>query len=115
IRDPRIPTEHFGLAERGGLRPAEHWAQFRFPTRTSSLTLASGSEARLIEAEAALRRGAAGVAGFVALHNDLRAEVDLPPFDQTTVAAMSQDERVDLHFEERAYWLYLTAHRLGDL
>ena len=23
--------------------------------------------------------------------------------------------RVDLHFRERAFWFYLTAHRLGDL
>jgi hypothetical protein len=28
---------------------------------------------------------------------------------------MSQDERVDFHFRERALWLFLTAHRLGDM
>ena len=115
ILDPRIPVERIGLAQRGTLRPSEHWGQLKFPTRGSSTVLANGIEARLIEAEAALREGAAGVSRFVSLHNGLRTSVGLAPLSQVTVAAMTQNDRVDLHFEERAYWLYLTSHRLGDL
>lgn len=116
VFDPRIPSHHIGLAQRTGLRPAEHWGQLRFPTRNSSIPLASGIEARLIEAEAALRQGAAGVVTFVALHNELRDGVSgLTPLSAVTVAAMTQRQREDLHFKERAYWLWLTGHRLGDL
>jgi hypothetical protein len=30
-------------------------------------------------------------------------------------SGQSQSELVDLHFRERAFWFYSTAHRLGDL
>jgi starch-binding outer membrane protein, SusD/RagB family len=116
VRDPRIPSQHIGLAQRTGLRPAEHWGQLRYPMRNSSIPVATGIEARLIEAEAALRQGAAGVASFVTLHNALRAGMPgLAPLSAVNVAAMTQRQREDLHFKERAYWLWLTGHRLGDL
>ncbi|MEX2583416.1 MAG: hypothetical protein WD766_09080 [Gemmatimonadota bacterium] len=115
ISDPRIPAVHIGTAERGTLRPHEHWGQLKYPLRESPTVLASGVEARLIEAEAALNQGASGVPQFVSIHNDIRDDVGLAPLNLVDVAAMSQPERVDLHFEERAYWLYLTSHRLGDL
>jgi starch-binding outer membrane protein, SusD/RagB family len=116
VRDPRIPVEQIGFAQRSGLRArGEHWAQLKFPTRASNTVLASGVEARLIEAEAALRQGAAGLASFVAIHNGLRTGVGLPALDLVQVTAMTQAQRVDTHFRERAYWLYSTSHRLGDL
>jgi starch-binding outer membrane protein, SusD/RagB family len=77
--------------------------------------LASGIEARLIEAEAALRQGAAGLSTFLARHDALRQLVGLGALDAAALGAMSQREREELHFRERAYWLWLTAHRLGDL
>lgn len=113
--DPRIPSEHIGLAQRTGLRPDEHWGQLKFETRASSVPLATGIEARLIEAEAALRQGVAGIASFVSIHNGLRATRSLTPLNLVNVTAMSQRQREDLHFKERAYWLWLTGHRLGDL
>lgn len=67
-------------------------------------------EARLIEAEAALQGGARPT--FFAIHNTLRVGADLPPFVDS---GQSVAELVDLHFSERAFWLYSTAHRLGDL
>src|SRR5690606_23808607 len=117
IRDPRIPVEHVGLAQLGTARPEEHWAQLKFPTRASSITIASGVEARLIEAEAALNAGPAGLDDFESIHDEIRGGVGLPSLaDQYgDLSAMTQDERVDVHFAERAYWLYLTSHRLGDL
>lgn len=81
--------------------------------------LASGVEARLIEIEALLNQGASNA--YLAPLNALRASfqhpnanvgmASLPPLtDPGTPAG-----RVDQFFKERAYFLYLTAHRLGDL
>ncbi len=103
---------------------------------TAPLVFASGVEARLIQAEAALAEGrteewlsilnalrttcttaancpipappgTAGVGGLSRL-DDPALEL-LPPDKDTT------DVRVDLMFRERAYWLFLTGHRQGDL
>lgn len=115
-RDPRIPTAQIGLAQRIALRDrGEHWGQLKYPERASSTVLAGGVEARLIEAEAALRRGDPGVPAFVDLHSNLRTAVGLAALNAGEVQQMSPEERVDLHFRERAYWLWLTSHRLGDL
>jgi starch-binding outer membrane protein, SusD/RagB family len=116
VQDPRIPSVQIGAAQRTALRQfGEHWGQLKYPERSSNTVLANGIEARLIEAEAALRSGLGGVPTFVAIHNDLRAGVGLNPLDVVAVTAMSQTDREDLHFQERAYWLWLTSHRLGDL
>ncbi len=94
----------------------------------STITLASGVEAQLIRAEAALRRNDPA---WLTVLNQLRTSctsagtcptpapaglggVDsLPPLDEvnypTTVG------KVDILFRERAYWLFLTGHRTGDL
>lgn len=81
----------------------------KYPNRSASIVVASGVEARLIEAEAALQAGS--VATFLQIHNTLRSANGLAALtDPGTPAG-----RVDLHFKERAYWLFLTAHRLGDL
>jgi hypothetical protein len=73
------------------------------------VVLASGIEARLIQAEAQLRAGTVGTA-FATL-NGLRALVGLGQLaDPGTDAA-----RVNLLFRERAFWMWGTAHRLGDL
>lgn len=83
--------------------------QERFPSWDTDVELTSGIEARLIEAEALLRSG--NGAGAVTALNDLRATVDLDPVADPGGEA----GRVDLLFEERARWLFGTAHRLGDL
>ncbi len=71
------------------------------------MVLASGVEARLIEAENQLDTGGP----WLATLNALRAAEGLSPLsDPGTDAA-----RVDMLFEERARWLFGTAHRLGDL
>ncbi|HJR42524.1 MAG TPA: RagB/SusD family nutrient uptake outer membrane protein [Gemmatimonadaceae bacterium] len=78
--------------------------------RDSSIVLASGVEALLIEAEAALRAGDAP--GAIAKLNAARTEQGVPATltDPGTDAA-----RVDLVFRERGFALFLTGHRLGDL
>jgi hypothetical protein len=84
------------------------WVQLRFPTRDTPWPLATGVEARLIEAEAQLAAGGA----WLATLNALRGTVSglAPLADPGTPAA-----RADLLFRERAFWLFGTGHRLGDL
>lgn len=109
VRDPRIPSQHIGLAQRTGLRPDEHFGQLKFPLRTTNTIVANGIEARLIEAEAALSLGAS--AAYLTTLNDLRAGIGLAGLTDPGTA----DARVDQFFQERAYWLWMTGRRLGDL
>jgi starch-binding outer membrane protein, SusD/RagB family len=91
------------------------YAQGLYMTRAANIPVTRGIEARLIEAEAALRQGAAGVSQFVSIHNALRATVaGLAPLDGSQIAGMTQDQRVNLHFQEKAFWTWQTGHRLGD-
>jgi hypothetical protein len=104
----------------------------RYGDRKSAITLGTGVEARLIEAEAALQLGdtlAGG--GFYTALNDPRANAaDRAYFDATTrpgtpaigvlanlapADAATAGGAVNLLFNERARWLWLTAHRLSDL
>jgi hypothetical protein len=91
-----------------------------------AVTIASGIEARLIEAEAALK---AGDASWLTILNTLRTSCTSsatcpPPAPAGTggVAGLpllgdpgTPAARVDTLFKERAFWLYLTGRRLGDL
>jgi hypothetical protein len=107
--DPRItfeldPDDGVGF---DGVTPMFH--QLKYPERNVDVVLASGTEARLIEAEAQLEAG--DVNGWLGTLNALRTAAGLGQLtDPGTTAA-----RVDLTFRERAFWLWLTAHRLGDL
>ncbi len=106
--DPRVPVDDIGDAGFDGTTPQVN--QLLFPLRTSPVPIATGIEARLIQAEAALQGGNAGSA--LALLNTLRAtEPGLAPLTD----AGSPAARVDQLFRERAFWLYSTARRLGDL
>jgi hypothetical protein len=105
--DPRTPTEANGF---GFDQSVDAYAQLKFDDAGDDVVLASGLEARLIEAEAALADGRRG--DFFALHSGLRTAAGMDGLDDT---GQSAQELVDLHFEERARWLWLTAHRLGDL
>ncbi len=91
----------------------------KFGNPSVYIPLATGVEARLIQAEAALQAQSVGT--WAADLNALRADSAdtkvtfsalLPP-DSTTAA--SQAEQVDVMFRERAFWLYGTGTRLGDM
>ena len=86
------------------------YVQRIWPANTSTVTIISGIEARLIEAEAQLKAGQAATA--IATLNAARATVTglAPLTDPGTDAA-----RVDLLFRERAFWMFSTGHRTGDL
>jgi hypothetical protein len=90
-----------------GVTPMYH--QLKYPDRDVDIVLASGREARLIEAEAQLDAG--NVNGWLGTLNALRTDAGLGQLTDPGTAA----GRVELMFRERAFWLWLTAHRLGDL
>ena len=107
-RDPRIKVDgtKLGAGQDGTLT-----ALFsQFPAANSPTGVASGIEARMIEAENFLQVGDAG--NFIATLNAARATVSAlaPLTDPGTSTA-----RVDVLFRERAFWMYFTAHRLGDM
>lgn len=111
--------------------------QLVWPNRDADVAIVTGTEARLIEAEVALRTG--DVATFLAKLNLLRANYNtfkqptdpcpatganvtgcptvpaggnlLPPLTDPG----TQTAREDLLFRERAFWLWSTAHRLADM
>ncbi len=84
--------------------------QEKYDSRSASVPLAEGTEARLIEAEAALSAG--NLAGYVLALEAARAQGGVT--DPIIVPATAA-ERVDQLFRERAYSLWFTGHRMGDL
>jgi hypothetical protein len=105
--DPRVPWEDTQTVGFDGETP--YFLQGKYPVKESETVLASGVEARLIEAEAALQANTTGT--FLSRINALRASVGLGNVSLPATNAL----REDLLFRERAFWLYLTGHRLGDL
>src|SRR5437762_5427290 len=93
--------------------------------RSSAVTIVSGVEARLIEAENALQ---ATPGAWLTMINTLRTNTALYPPIQATPGTYtrgayvknltdpgSQPARVDIMFRERAFWMFSTGHRLGDM
>jgi hypothetical protein len=129
--DPRTPWADIGV---GFDNATPLFAILRYPESSTDVPLATGVEARLIEAEAAVAAGQPGT--MLTILNDLRADVgDLmagmfEDYDialaetettNTTLApltltgAETPAQLVDIVMRERAFWLYMTGHRLGDL
>ncbi|MDH3208384.1 MAG: hypothetical protein OEO79_17415 [Gemmatimonadota bacterium] len=105
--DPRVPTQFVGVSGFDGETPMYRY--LKFSSRASPVETASGIEARMIEAEAQLDAGDFG--GWLITLNDARATLTMAPLSDPGTA----DARVDLMFRERAFWLFNTGHRLGDL
>jgi hypothetical protein len=106
--DPRITATQVGTAA-DGVTPL--YLFDKYSDVASPMVLASGIEARLIEAEAALHGGG----DWLGILNALRADPVAPPGLMPLADPGTADARVDLLFRERAFWLFLTGHRLGDL
>ena len=102
--DPRVPVDSIGTGI-GTTVPV--YFQRKYNTRGAPIPLATGTEARLIEAEAALNKGTSATY-LTTLNALLGASGTLT--DPGTAAG-----RVDQFFAERAKWLWLTGHRLSDL
>ena len=132
-RDPRIPTRVASGSTNRIFDTAFPMQVVRQGIwgRESPVKIASGIEARLIEAEAALK--ASDPATWLAKINQLRgtAKIGLLPVPVDTnyrpVAGTKLDSlpdpgpsindalRVNLTFRERAFWMFGTGHRLGDM
>jgi starch-binding outer membrane protein, SusD/RagB family len=87
--------------------------QEKYPDRDADVPLATGVEARLIDAEAALQ--AANTGAFLAGLNAARAQLGMAEQLTASDARGGRDAQVDLLFRERGFDLWLTSHRLGDL
>ncbi len=106
------------------------FVQTKYASRSANLSFADGVEARLIEAENAARAGTA----YIGTLNTLRASLPTlltntpgpstlllttPTITATSLPALTapatQAAQIDQVFQERAYWLFLTGHRLGDM
>ncbi|HEV8399936.1 MAG TPA: hypothetical protein VGQ18_08900 [Gemmatimonadales bacterium] len=131
VLDPRTPFTRVPATNRGFDGVTPQFDQLRYTDEKAAITLATGLEARLINAEAALSRG--DTVAFMATLNALRATPptyilagvqgttvpgDQPkPVDPMAALATpaSPAAAVDLLFTERARWLWGTGHRLNDL
>jgi hypothetical protein len=140
LLDPRVPWQGRAIANNVCFSSGFCWINNNYPTNDSDVPLASGVEARLIEAEAALQAG--DVTTMLARLNSLRSQVvallgilypdqrqtNPPPSSgqAPSLAALTDPgaglsaadaftARRELLFRERALWLFNTGHRLGDL
>lgn len=95
----------------------------QYASTDAAVPVATGIEARLIEAEAQLK---AGNAAWITTLNTLRTTPQKYGAVQTTATSLAPlvdpspgqfgtAAQVDMLFRERAFWMYLTAHRLGDM
>lgn len=102
--------------------------QTKYASRSAPIQFADGVEARLIEAEHLARTGGAYLPVLNALRASLPTLITATPGPSTLllapppVAALpdltapaTADAQIDQVFQERAYWLFLTGHRLGDM
>ena len=106
--DPRIKVD--ATRTRPGQDGTPIWVTQMFTRGDAPVPLATGIEARLIEAEDLLDKN--NVAGWLGKLNTARAT--LPALPQLADPG-SAAGRVDLLFRERAFWMYFTSHRVGDL
>lgn len=122
--DPRTPWYEDPA---GGFTPTiPLYRSLKYDDYDSPIVLASGVEARLIEAEALMESG--DYAGMTGILNTLRQSADeilvdwIPNFSEYTGWALpdlsvpgDRATAVDQLFAERGFWLFLSGHRLGDL
>lgn len=108
-RDPRVTTAAVGKGIDG---VTDVFSFGRYNSLAAPVPLATGTEARLIEAEALLKAGMAD--SSLSILNSLRAAFaspNLPPL----LLEPTDAGRVNQLFRERAFWLFGTGHRHGDL
>ncbi len=116
-QDTRVPADTLdddgdGVADTGLDLITTQVNLFKYPDASAGVSVADGIEARLIEAEVQLQ--GSNRSGMTTILNDLRAAFpDLALAPLATPGTQAEGE--DLLFAERAFWLYATGHRLGDM
>ena len=117
--DPRLPVT--GPVAAGGFDArTDLYRQQLFPVRETSFAVASGVEARLIEAEAQIMAGQ-GATALITLNTlrttsgRLQSGAALPAGLAPLTLQATQAGQIDQLMRERAFWLYGSGHRLGDL
>ena len=118
--DPRVPVDgSFNDASRTGFDGSTPYVrQLIWTNREDPIVLASGIDARLIEAEAELQ--ADDYTGMMAILNDLRTSArTLGEFEVPAMAALpvpaTEAAAIDIFFREKAFWQFARGTRLGDL
>lgn len=120
--DPRVPVKGSydpAVNKDRGFDGQTPWvSQGIWTTREAAIVLASGIDARLVEAEARLQ--ARDIPGMMTILNSLRTSPrTLGDFAVPSMAALptpgSQEAATDLLFREKAYWQFARGTRLGDL
>lgn len=106
-RVPFVDTGHLGLDQ-----TTPQFDIIKYDNEGASVVVADGIEARLIEAEE--RLSATDVPGMMTILQNLRATAITPALPVLGTPAGVTDA-ADTLFKERAYWMYATGHRLGDL
>lgn len=121
-KDPRLPVSYTTANAGKDTTKSQDGLTFSRTTtlyaRSTPLPVANGIDARLIEAEAALKAGDAP--GMLAILNALRAAPpkvgEIQPAVMTPLALpATADAQLNLLFREKAFWTFSRGQRLGDL
>jgi hypothetical protein len=126
-RDPRLPANYTITTTAGRTdttKSQDGLTNSRITPlygRTTSIAVANGIDARLIEAEAQLNAGnVAGTNGMLPILNGLRGSArSLGTVTTPVMAALAdpgtQAGQEDLLFREKAFWTFSRGQRLGDM
>lgn len=124
-QDPRLvldSTINITCDGQDGVGPTTWFYPVKFGNPSRFVPLATGVEARLIEAEAALHAGqisawAAGMNALRAVAPNTYLHLASPMLALSTDSTInaSASTQVDVLFRERAFWLFGTGTRLGDM
>ncbi|MGH7497695.1 MAG: hypothetical protein ACREL3_02465 [Gemmatimonadales bacterium] len=112
--DLRVPVDSVdddgdGFADPGLDLITPQYSLGKYPDATSGISVADGTEARLIEAEGLLQSN--NFSGMRAILNDLRDAQGIDPLPTPG----NREAAIDQLFSERGFWLFATGHRLGDM
>jgi hypothetical protein len=108
--DPRVPFVKSGSAANNG--DTLFYNQLKYPNPNSNFVVADYIEAQLIVAEGDIFAG--NYAGGKGILDGLRGTVGLSALPDSSGSPNGRKAEIQQVLSERAYWMYVTGHRLGD-